>query len=677
MSGNVPEVYYGGTQAQWDAITIEEGNEYLTNGTLHTETYAVSGGGWYLDLSNGAMTANGTISSNEGVFAWDPWRDKITSLEFNEHTYWFESGCFKDCVNLKTIRFNSEHLAIFGDAFAGCTGLTDIYYNESESKWKEEGNDKAFPDSPKMTVHYKAQPVSGSCGDNAKWTYDEASGVLVISGQGALYGRDNRTWEHWSSYVRVIIVEEGITDLGDQAFYGCTKLVRLVLPEGVTTIGQYAFHATSLNDITLPVSLKSVHAGVLMSGGPNTDIHYKGTEAQWNAIEFGENNDGFTRANIHFNTTCDHDMVIEYAKTPTCLEEGNTMGKHCTVCNQVFVEKRQLPKAAHTFEFDHSGNSFYKCFKCGTVLDESVPTYGEFGNGLTWNYSFKNSNMIVSYNELTIRGQGEMPDFTDPSETPWSMFTTDIERVVLTDGVDSVGNRAFEGCANLKNVLFSDVVSIGDHAFDGCVNLNNMTIESPVKNIGDSAFRGCDGLVEVVYYGSEKEWKNVEVGSGNEDLLNAGFIFANPVDYVPNPFTDVAKSDWFANPVLWAFDTGVTGGTSADTFGPNNFCTRAQVVTFLYAAAGKPEVNAAYSPFVDVKPTDWFYAPVMWAVQQGITSGTDDTHFSPEASCTRAQVVTFLYAAQGKPEVTGYSKFYDVGPADWYYAPVLWAAQNS
>ena len=138
-----------------------------------------------------------------------------------------------------------------------------------------------------------------------------------------------------------------------------------------------------------------------------------------------------------------------------------------------------------------------------------------------------------------------MPDFTDPSETPWSMFTTDIERVVLTDGVDSVGNRAFEGCANLKNVLFSDVVSIGDHAFDGCVNLNNMTIESPVKNIGDSAFRGCDGLVEVVYYGSEKEWKNVEVGSGNEDLLNAGFIFANPVDYVPNPFTDVASGEWF------------------------------------------------------------------------------------------------------------------------------------
>ena len=141
-------------------------------------------------------------------------------------------------------------------------------------------------------------------------------------------------------------------------------------------------------------------------------------------------------------------------------------------------------------------------------------------------------------------------------------------------------------------------------------------------------------------------------------------------------FFDVAETDWFYAPVVWAKSSGVTGGKTETTFAPYESCTRAQVVTFLYAAAGKPAVKTTKSPFVDVKPTDWYYAPVMWAVENGITSGTDATHFSPNASCTRAAVVTFLYAAQGKPPVQGSSKFYDVASTDWYAAPILWAAQN-
>ncbi len=141
-------------------------------------------------------------------------------------------------------------------------------------------------------------------------------------------------------------------------------------------------------------------------------------------------------------------------------------------------------------------------------------------------------------------------------------------------------------------------------------------------------------------------------------------------------FLDVAETDWFYAPVAWAKSSGVTGGKTETTFAPYETCTRAQVVTFLYAAAGKPAVQSTVSPFVDVKPTDWYYAPVMWAVENGITNGTDATRFSPNATCTRAQVVTFLYAAQGKPEVWGSSSFYDVADSDWYAAPVMWAAQN-
>ncbi len=143
------------------------------------------------------------------------------------------------------------------------------------------------------------------------------------------------------------------------------------------------------------------------------------------------------------------------------------------------------------------------------------------------------------------------------------------------------------------------------------------------------------------------------------------------------PFTDVADSDWFANPVLWAVEKGITNGISPTQFGPNNPCTRAQVVTFLWAAEGKPEPNSTDNPFTDVPNDAWYVKPVLWAVERGITGGTSPTTFSPDAECTRAQIVTFLYAAAGKPAVSATeSVFIDVTSSDWFLTPVLWAKEN-
>ena len=112
-----------------------------------------------------------------------------------------------------------------------------------------------------------------------------------------------------------------------------------------------------------------------------------------------------------------------------------------------------------------------------------------------------------------------------------------------------------------------------------------------------------------------------------------------------NPFTDVRPNDFFFIPVQWAVANKITNGTSATTFGSYDNCNRAAVVTFLWRAAGCPEPKAVNNPFVDVKPTDFFYKAVLWAVECGITNGVDATHFGPAAGCNRAQVVTFLYRA--------------------------------
>ena len=133
-----------------------------------------------------------------------------------------------------------------------------------------------------------------------------------------------------------------------------------------------------------------------------------------------------------------------------------------------------------------------------------------------------------------------------------------------------------------------------------------------------------------------------------------------------NFFTDVHAEDYYYDAVLWAAQKGITGGMSDTLFAPNAACTRAQIVTFLWRAAGSPEPKAL-SSFVDV-PADAYYAKaVAWAVENGITEGTSDTTFAPGTICTRAQGAAFLYRAAGSPAVSGSAAFTDV-PADAYYA---------
>ncbi len=145
-----------------------------------------------------------------------------------------------------------------------------------------------------------------------------------------------------------------------------------------------------------------------------------------------------------------------------------------------------------------------------------------------------------------------------------------------------------------------------------------------------------------------------------------------------NPFTDVSASDYFYAPVVWAVEQGVTSGTSATTFSPNGVCTRAEMVQFLYNEAGKPAVaEGTVNPFVDVKEGAWYYDAVLWAVAEGITAGKDATHFAPAGICTRAEVMQFLYNEAGKPAAAEgtVNPFVDVEEGAWYYDAVLWAAE--
>ena len=141
-------------------------------------------------------------------------------------------------------------------------------------------------------------------------------------------------------------------------------------------------------------------------------------------------------------------------------------------------------------------------------------------------------------------------------------------------------------------------------------------------------------------------------------------------------FVDVPEGSYYEEAVNWAVEKGITTGTDATHFSPNGICTRAQAVTFLWRAAGSPAAKSAVMPFTDVKAGSYYYDAVLWAVENGITKGTSDTMFSPDATCSRAQIVTFLWRSQKSPAAGTANPFTDVKASAYYADAVLWAVKK-
>lgn len=141
-------------------------------------------------------------------------------------------------------------------------------------------------------------------------------------------------------------------------------------------------------------------------------------------------------------------------------------------------------------------------------------------------------------------------------------------------------------------------------------------------------------------------------------------------------FVDVPSDAYYAAAVQWAVDKGITTGTSATTFSPEASCTRAQMVTFLWRAAGSPAPKSTGTAFTDLENGAYYTDAVLWAVEQGVTTGTSATTFSPNEKVTRGQTVTFLYRFAGQPTATGSTGFTDVTSSDYYAAAVQWAKEQ-
>ena len=597
---------------------------------------------WEL-YSTGVLRIYGTgrmddYSYGEGVWNSSPWYPfpmEITSVtlsygitEIGNYAFYEQSmdavdvpvsverigiGAWKNS-SVGEIRFQGDAPDIQMSAFEGCT--IDAYYDASNPTWNE---DNMLDYGGKVTwIPATFKLTEGICGSNMRWSLE--NGILSITGSGDMY-----------DFGPIFEDEEEEIDAPIAPWYKYHSEIHTIrMDDGITSIGDYAFmFMESLSEIELPSSLTSIGSHSLY-GLPITEIRIPE-----GVVDIGE-------------------YAFAYCLDLTDVYFPSTL--------------RSVGKAA-----------FYENYDIERVYTPSLENWFQI-------------------------------QFTSFFSTPFSKYTDTllyvdglpVTDIVVPESVTVIGEGQFDLYSSMTSLqLHDNITSIGDYAFDCDRGANQMTqliIPESVAYIGDGAFRYWSHLSDIYimnptcelgedicfesncYFDEELDemvWGMTTIhGYAGSTAEEYAYEFNHPfVEMIP--FADVENDSFYYDPVLWAIENNITNGTSATTFGPNDQCMRAHVVTFLWRAVGCPEPTRTDNPFVDVKATDFYYKAVMWALENGITSGMDATHFGPMSYCNRAQVVTFLYRTMESPGVTtSANPFSDVASGSFYYKPVLWAVEN-
>ena len=359
---------------------------------------------------------------------------------------------------------------------------------------------------------------SGNCGEKVTWSLNN-TGTLTISGTGQMnnYDYEEDSYPPWYDYtdsIESVLINSGVTSIGNQAFSGCSLLIAVTIPGSVTTIGDDAFSYCNLESITIPNSVTSIGERAFFDCDLLESITIPNSVTSIGSYAFSD---------------CEGLTVVTIPDSVTHL--GSYAFKNCYELKTV-----NYPASLNV------GNAFY-----GTPWwEENAPKEGSCGAGLTWKLNDKKGI-------LTISGTGSMDDYeSDSTDAPWITFAENIESVVIQNGVTSIGNYAFYCCDYLENVTIpTSVTSIGDSAFSDCGSLVSVIIPTSVTSIGIYAFSNS-GLTSITIPDSV-----TTIGYGAFESCNSLTSVT-----IPSDFTDL-KNYFDDTPWLRAKESGTVSTIAA------------------------------------------------------------------------------------------------------------------
>ena len=387
----------------------------------------------------------------------------------------------------------------------------------------------------------------------------------------------------------------------------------------------------------------------------------------------------------------DHTPGAAYIVNATCTEDGCIYAekKICSVCGEVVgdvsVNDKVITHPGHKYvekeivaaTCNHPGVMVKQCSECGKyeLVNDNQPFSNTNGvkNYITAQKTkHVASDKLANVKEATCTEVGYTGDVVckfcgkvmKPGEKTKMVDHTPVDVEAKAPTCTEPGVTKGTVCKVCKKVLSAqETVPALGHKTE-LVNAKEATcLEAGYT--GDKVCTVCKQTIE----------KGKEIKALGHNYVKGVCTRCDAKQPGYNPFTDVKKGPYY-DAILWAYCNGVTNGISDTVFGVDNGCTRAQIVTFLYRAAGQPKVENVKNPFTDVSKNSTYYNAIMWAVENGITTGKTATTFDPNAVCTRGQIVTFLWRYEKAPIVSSLAKFDDVAAGSYCYNAVMWAVEN-
>ena len=443
-----------------------------------------------------------------------------------------DGSAFECCTGLTDVVFEGNSLEFgSGATFYDCTSLKNVFFNGTRADWTASRGSSGSVLPAAAQIYYKNDLISsGTCGDdssgnNTQWKLTKAGTLIITVGTGYTeggiadfaYGKAPWYQDIYDSGIRCLIIGSGIKTIGSYAFADCTDLAEIIVPDGVISIGDGAFLQNSgAKRVVLPPSTVYIGHGALRDCSALTSVSLPDSMSNRLFLDMFEGCTNLKSVDIPDGITDIYEGDLASCPNWTDIYYDN-WGR---VWNRVVSGVRDsIPDRMNV----HFKDNIYDSGSCG--------------ENVTWT--------LTADGTLTISGTGAMTDYTYDSRSPWYSCRTYIKRVVMQQGVTSIGDHAFWDCSGLTSVTIPDgVTSIGGDAFSGCaaltsveipngvtaiggstfsncIRLAKVTIPKSVTSIGKNAFYYCESIADVYYDGTEEDWAKISISSGNEDLLAA------------------------------------------------------------------------------------------------------------------------------------------------------------